>query len=430
MIERDVWGRIIRDFQEWDVDLIRRDINYEIPKVRRALTIIGPRRSGKTFFMFQIVKDLLESVDKRRIIFIDFEDPRLIDADLNDLMTFLEVFYTIYPENTDETCYFFLDEVQCVVGWEKFVRFLLDRDQKVVISGSSSKLLSKEIATSLRGRSVSIRVHPFSFREILKAREVGWSEYPSTSELARIKSMAEFYLFWGGYPEVVLNPTLRREILREILDLTIYKDVVDRWNVENVKALKLILKTIAHSTHLSISKVHKNLKGLRISMGKNTVANYLEYLEDSLTFYRLPALAKSYKRSELLGFKPYLIDNGLLWIMGVEDRGRLFENLVFVELLKAGCTPGEDLFYGKFNDFEVDFIANCLPVQVCYDIHDPNTRERELRALMKACDELDVRKGSIVTWDHEERVNVNGISIEMVPAWKFFLQFGENDFIA
>jgi len=422
MIEKEVWGRIIRDFWEWDVELIRRDVRYDIPKVQRALTIIGPRRAGKTYFMFQIIKDLFDRIDKRKIIFVNFEDPRLINADLNDLMTFLDVFYTIYPENVKETCYFFLDEVQCVENWERFVRFLLDKNQKVVISGSSSKLLSKEIATHLRGRSIPIKIYPFSFKEILKVNGIEVKPYLSSYELAKIKNLAESYLMWGGYPEVVLNPSLRRDILKEIIDLTIYRDVVERWSVENIRALRLILKMLAYSSHLSISKIYRNLKGLGLSVGKNTVANYVEYLEDSLIVYRLQALVKSYKKVELLGFKPYLVDNGILHVLGVEDRGRLLENLVFVELLKRGYTPNEDFFYYTFDGGEVDFVVDKQLIQVCYDISDYDTKVREVRALIRASKDLGYKECLIITWDQEETITVDNLTIKVVPVWKWCIE--------
>jgi len=421
MIEREIWGRIVRDFWEWDVELIRRDVRYEIPKVQRALVVIGPRRAGKTYFMFQIIKDLLNRIDKRKIIFVNFEDPRLIDADLNDLMSFLDVFYTIYPENVKETCYFFLDEVQCVKNWERFVRFLLDKNQKVILSGSSSKLLSREIATHLRGRSISIKIYPFSFREILKANGIEVGPYLSSYELAKVKNLAESYLMWGGYPEVVLNPSLRREILKEILDLTIYRDIVERWRVENIRALRLIIKMLAYSTHLSISKIYRNLKGLGLNIGKNTIANYIEYLEDSLIVYRLQALVKSYKKAEILGFKPYLVDNGILHVLGVEDRGRLLENLVFVELLKKGYVPNEDIFYYTFEGGEVDFVVDRQLIQVCYDVNDYDTRTREVRALVKASKNLNYKDCLIITWDQEETIVVNGLVIKVVPIWKWCL---------
>ncbi|ACS91060.1 ATP-binding protein [Thermococcus sibiricus] len=427
MISKEVWARIIRDYLEWDVKLVERNINYSIPKVQRALVIIGPRRAGKTYFMFQIIKELLkQGVRKEETIYINLEDPRIIDTTLDDLLGLLDVYYSQFPENVKGHNYFFLDEIQTVKNWEKFVRFLLDKNQRVIVSGSSSRLLSKEIATELRGRSVPIRVYPFSFREILVSHGIKVDRFYSTYEEAKIKKLLRQYLLWGGYPEVVLDFSLRREILREIIDLMIYKDIVERWGIVNIKALKLLFRMLAFSTHLSISKAYKNLKGIGINVGKTTVANYLEFLEDSLVFYPLRALIKSYKLQELYGFKPYLVDNGLLTSLGVQDEGRLLENLVFTELLKFDLEPNRDVFYYRTRDGkEVDFVILekgriKQAIQVTYELNESNY-EREISALVGASKELNCRDLLLITWDQEETIKKKGKEIKVMPLWKWLL---------
>ena len=429
MISKETWGKIIRDYLEWDVELIERDITYTLPKIQRALVIIGPRRAGKTYFMFQILKELLKhGIRKDETLYVNLEDPRVIGTTLDDLPNLLDVYYSQFPENAKKRSYFFLDEVQTVDNWEKFVRYLLDKNQRVVISGSSSRLLSKEIATELRGRSISLKVYPFSFKEILKSRNIKPAPFYSTYEEAKIKKLLREYLLWGGYPEVVLDFSLRREILREIIDLTIYKDIIERWGIVNIKALKLLFKMLAFSTHLSISKAYKNLKGIGINVGKTTVANYLEFLEDSLVFYPLRALIKSYKLQELYGFKPYLVDNGLLAILGVQDEGRLLENLVFTELLKSGLEPNRDVFYYRTRDGkEVDFVilekgAVKQAIQVTYELNESNY-EREISALIGASKDLKCRDLLLITWDQEELIKKKGKEIKVISLWKWLLSF-------
>ncbi|MCD6188785.1 MAG: ATP-binding protein [Thermococcus sp.] len=429
MISKETWGKIIRDYLEWDVELIERDIPYTLPRVQRALVIIGPRRAGKTYFMFQILKELLKhGIRKDEALYINLEDPRVIGTTLEDLLNFLDVYYSQFPENAKKRNYFFLDEVQTVDNWEKFVRYLLDKNQRVVISGSSSRLLSKEIATELRGRSISLKVYPFSFKEILKSKNIKPAPFYSTYEEAKIKKLLREYLLWGGYPEVVLDFSLRREILREIIDLTIYKDIIERWGIVNIKALKLLFKMLAFSTHLSISKAYKNLKGIGINVGKTTVANYLEFLEDSLVFYPLRALIKSYKLQELYGFKPYLVDNGLLAILGVQDEGRLLENLVFTELLKSGLEPNRNVLYYRTRDGkEVDFVILeegmvKQAIQVTYELNESNY-EREISALIGASKDLKCRDLVLITWDQEETIKTKGKEIKVMPLWKWLLSF-------
>ncbi len=417
MIDESVWIRIIKDYSELEISLIKRDIRYEIPRVQRALSIIGSRRSGKTYLMFQITRD----IDMDRTLYVNFEDPRLVGIENRDLMKMLDIYYSIYPENAKKTCFFFLDELQNIHGWERFVRYLLDRNQKVVLSGSSSKLLSKEIATELRGRTITIKVYPFTFREILVANKLETTDYLSTYEEAKIKNLSRGYLEWGGYPEVILNPSLRREILREILNLTIYRDIVERWKILNLKVLRLIMKMLAYSPHLSISKIYNNLKGLGVGVGKTTVANYLEYLEESMVFHKLYIYMKSYKKQELLGFKSYLVDNGLLKIQGVEDKSRLLENLVFTELLKKGYEPNNSIFYYKTRDNkEIDFLlkdGNKLNLlEVTYDLDNEH-----ISRLFDAMGELKIKKGIIVTWDTMDIIRKGNMEVNVIPLWRWLI---------
>ena len=417
MIPESIWGKIIKDYIEWDVNLIKREIKYEIPTIQRALSIIGPRRAGKTYFMFQISKD----IGKNQSIYVNFEDPRLVGANIEDLMKFLDVFYSIYPENVKKTNYFLLDEIQAIPDWERFVRYLLDKNQKVILSGSSSKMLSKEISTLLRGRAIVTDVYPFSFKEVLKANGIKIEKYLSTYEESKIKNIVRDYLIWGSYPEVILNPSLRKEILREILNLTIYRDIVERWKILNIKAMKMIIKMVAHSIHLSISKIYNNLKGLGIGIGKATVSNYLEYLEDSMIFYKIHPYVKSYKKREMLGFKSYLVDNGLLTIQGIEDKSILLENMVFTELLKRGYKPNENLFYyltrkGEEIDFLIKEGEKIDLIEVSYELDG-----KHIKRLGNAMNEIGIKEGIIITWDYEDEIKMNGKMIKAVPLWKWLL---------
>ena len=418
MIERETWAEIILDYRSLRFEGIKRELEIKVPNTQMALAIIGPRRVGKTYFMHQIIEELRsEGAPEESIAYVNLEDPRLVGASLEDLMTLLEVL----REMGGEKIHIFLDEVQVVEGWERFVRYLIDTGHMVFVSGSSSKLLSKEIATQLRGRSIAVRVFPFSFREVLMAKRFPLKRYLSSSEKARLRILLEEYLEWGGYPEVVLNPHLRIEILKGILDLAIYRDIVERWEVRNVSALRLLLKILARSSHLTLTKAYSIIKSLGISMGKGTLSDYVEYLDDAFILHRLPPYVKSYKKAELLGFKPYLIDNGLLRIMGVKDKGRLLENLVMVELLRRGFKPGEDLFYLAGDRWEVDFLAGDELIQVSYELHSLN-RERELGALWKAGKKIDAEKLTVITFADKESVEQDGKRIEVMPLSEWLLR--------
>ena len=417
MIERETWAEVILDYRSLPFDGVEREIDVRIPNTKMAVAIIGPRRAGKTYLMRQIIEKLKsEGVLEKNIAYVNLEDPRLVGASLEDLMIMLEVL----REMGGEKLYLFLDEVQVVEGWERFVRYLLDTGHRVFVSGSSAKLLSKEIATQLRGRSIAVRVFPFSFREFLKAREFSVGQYLSSEEKARIRALLGEYLEGGGYPEVVLNPHMRMEVLKGILDLAIYRDIVERWEVRNISALRLLLKILARSSHLTLTKAYSTMKSLGISVGKGTLADYLDYLSDAFILHRLPPYVKSYKKAELLGFKPYLIDNGLLRINGVKDRGRLLENLVMIELLRRGFEPGENLFYVPGDGWEVDFLAEDELIQVSYELH-PLNRERELKALINATRRIEAKKLTVITFANKGKLKVDGKDVEVVPLHEWLL---------
>ncbi len=418
MIERATWEEVISDCLELRVEYIKREVEVKFPK-SRALAIVGPRRAGKTFFLFQLWDEF--DPKRRKSLYVNFEDPRLVGATANDLMEMMRVYYSLASVPKGEKLIFLLDEVQAVDGWERFIRYLLDMGHRVILTGSSSKLLSKEVATILRGRVITVNLYPFSLSEVLRVRGLE-KVLPGLETRGKLLGVIRECLEWGSYPEVMFQPELRREILREILDVTIYRDVVERWRVDNLKALRFLFKLLAKSSPTSVTKLHSTMKSLGIAVGKPTLANYLEYLSDALVVFPLRAYVKSEKKKELLGFKPYFVDNGLLKVLGVSDRGKLLENLVFTELLKRGFEPNEDVFFyvtGKGR--EVDFI---IPdeelIQVSWEFHSENI-ERELLALVEASSETETEKLTVVTWERypKEELEVGGRVVRVVPIEKW-----------
>jgi len=421
--------KIIKDFQEFELpNMVERDIEVaEIP-IKRVISIIGPRRTGKTFFMFQTIKKLLErKIEKDRVLYINFESDLLVNCDTGDLRNMIEIFYEIYPENKNQKVYLFLDEIQNVYGWEKFMRSVIDSENiQVFISGSSSKLLSKEIATSMRGRTLPYYIYPFSFKEFLKARNFKVEKYLSSSQKAKLLNFFEKYIK-GSYPEVIFFETEKEKILNEILNVTIYRDVIERFKVKNVKVLKLLFKSLTLSIYFSVHKFYNYLKSLGIKVSKNTIYNYMEYFSDSLILHTLRKYSRSYKEIEQTIPKIYFVDNGLLIINGVYNLSRFMENVTFLELVRRGFTPNNKLFYFSVNDKEVDFIIiNGIRVkqlmQVCYDIEDYNTKERELNALIKASKELRCNNMIVLTWNYENIEKCKNKKIVFKPLWKWLLK--------
>jgi len=427
MIKRDIWVKIIKDFYEFKLpNMVERDIRISELPIKRAVSIIGPRRAGKTYLMFQVMKTLLnKNVERSRVLYINIESDLLIGCELSDLRNMLELYYEIYPENKNKKVYLFLDEIQIVPDWEKFVRAVMDSENiQVYVSGSSSKLLSKEIATGLRGRTITYHVYPFSFREFLKAKSFKVEKYLSSSQKALLLNLLDKFLK-GSYPEAVFFEEEKEKILREIIDVTIYRDVVERFKVKNIKVLKLLLKNLIASTYFSVNGFYNYLKSLGIKVSKNTLYSYIDNFSDAMVLFTLRRYSESYKKKEQTIPKPYFVDNGLLVVNGIESKSRLMENAVFLELIRRGFTTENNLFY--FNSQkEVDFVLRdgrrvVRLIQVCYDIDDFNTKERELSAMVKAGEELKCSDMIVVTYDYENMEEYKGWEIKFVPMWKWLM---------
>ncbi len=429
MIAKNVWGEIVKDFQERNIpEIIEREAEYPTgTPLKRAVVFVGPRRCGKTYSMFQLMKKLLKvGVQKKNMLYVNFEDSRLSGAKLDDLNGLLEAFFEIYPENKTRKSYFFLDEIQTIERWEMFARRLIDSENvQLFITGSSSKLMSKEIATSMRGRSLTYRVFPFSFREFLSANGIKYGKYLSGAEKAKLLNRLREYMEYGGYPETIVYKEERERILSEIMDVTIYRDIVERYKVKNPKILRVFFAALFNSKEFSVHKFFNFLKSQGMKISKNSLYNYLEYFRDSLIVYPLRKFSYSYKEAESSIPKIYFVDNGLLRLQGIRENGRLMENLVFTELERKW---GNRIFYYKSLDGkEVDFLIKegakiRQLIQACYDISDFNTKERELGALLKASEELKCKNLLVITWDYEGSEKKGGKKIVYVPLWKWLLE--------
>jgi len=427
MISKTLWGNIIKDFQKRRYrDIVQRDIHYplDIP-LDRAVVLSGPRRSGKTYLMYIGIKELLaRKEDENSILYVNFEDSRLVGAASQDLNTLLEVFFEIYPDRNKKT-WVFLDEIQVIPDWERFVRTLVDMENvNVFVTGSSSRLMSKEIATSMRGRSLTYNVYPFSFAEVLKAGKLEYEEYLSSAQMGEIIQKLEDYVRYGGFPETVRYREEWDRILSEIVDVTIFRDIVERYDVKNIKMLKLFLNAIFNSKEFSIHKFYNFLKSQGHKVSKNTLYTYFGYFEDSFIVFPLKRFSYSYKNIESSISKIYLVDNGLLSLQGIQDYGRLIENIVFIELKRR--SKGDLFYYKSTSGREIDFIIKegkkvSELIQVCYTLDNFVTKERELKALLQGSEELKCDNLLIITWDYEAVEIVSGKNVRYVSLCKWLL---------
>ena len=430
-MEKRIFEEIILDFQERKLpELIEREILIPT-NLNKTITITGVRRAGKTFLMFQIIKKLLNKIEKNRIVYINFEDERLFPLDYKDLDKIIDIYYQLFPQNIDKKVYFFFDELQNIENWEIFIRRISDtKNVQIFISGSSSKLLSKEISTTLRGRTITYQLYPFSFREFLKFKNVKYTG--SSGSKAIVKNLLRKYLGLGGYPEIVdKNGLIRRKITQEYLDVLIYRDLMERYKIRNLKVLKLFIKTILqnYSKYFSVNKFYNFFVGQGISVSRNTLYEFTDYIEDAYFSFFLPKYEISLKKQEISPKKVYCVDLGFVDLIQSEiykNYGRRAENVVFLELKRRiELNPKQNIFYYN-NKSEVDFIIKegfkiKQAIQVCWDTSDLETKEREIKGLVKAMKEFKLKEGLIITESSEKEEIIENKKIIYKPLWKWLL---------
>lgn len=437
-MDKELLKQIIVEWQEFSFPkLITRD--YKIPlDSNKIVTITGPRRSGKTSLIFILIQELLKkSIKRDQIIFINFDDPRLIPFDASGIENLLESYRELYPKNMDKTNYIFFDEIQNVINWESAIRRLYDTQKfKIFLTGSSSKMLGKEIATNLRGRTINYEILPFSFKEILRAKGIELDKNTIYSKKRfEIINILNTYFEYGGFPEIVLekNDELKIRILREYLETTFLKDLVERYNIKNQKLMRELIRYLATniSTDFSINSFFKWVKQI-YPITKRTLINYVEYLEDINLFFLIKKYSPSIKQQILAPRKNYIVDIGFRNIYGFRfsnNTGRVLENTIFLELKQKKIrNPLMELLYWRnHKKHEVDFVIKKennieLLIQVCTDLSDFKTKEREIKALVEASNELDCNNVFIITLDYDGEEKVGNKKIVYIPAWKWLIE--------
>ena len=389
-------------------DINQRNISF--PSVEnKIISLIGMRRTGKTYYLYQKINELLQKKVKiEQILYINFEDERLSNISKHELGELLDEFYSLYPENYKKKIYIFLDEIQNVDDWGQVVRRFFDKkNTNMAITGSSAKLLSKEIATSLRGRCYSIEVWPYSFAEFLKNSEL----YPKSRTfgkvtLNRLKKCLQDFLLRGGFPEVsvaAINEHYR--ILQDYVEVVTYRDIVERHNVTNISLLKYVIKFLVKNTatRFSINKMYNDLKSQGFQIGRSTLYDYISYIEDSYLCFFVSLYSESLRKSQVNEKKIYVIDTGVAcsYMFGFsENYGRLFETLVYIELRRREYNV---FYYFTKDRYEIDFLVETperkrILYQVVWDVSDKKTLEREQRALNMAKQELNI-EGFLITPD-------------------------------
>jgi hypothetical protein len=275
-MNKETLKHILTDFHSTPLpDIFDRALRLPLD-LKKIITLSGIRRSGKTSLLFLTIRRLLEEgIEKQRIVYLNFEDDRLFPVHLSDMDLILRAYNELYPDNIDKTKYLFLDEIHQVDNWEKYIRRIYDTERvRIYLTGSSSRMLSRDIATALRGRGIHYEVFPLGFKELLDFKKIEYRPYSTESE-ARVQNALNEYLLWGGFPEVVKteDTQIRRKILEEYADLILYKDLIEQYGIKNQFLLKYLLKhfMVNAATLVSANKLFQDLKSQGVSLSKNSL---------------------------------------------------------------------------------------------------------------------------------------------------------------
>ncbi len=405
----------------------------------KANVVVGMRRSGKTYLLFQEMQRLIaQGIDRRNLLYVNFEDDRLMPLQVGDLDRLLESFYRQSPDARIHGAYLFLDEVQSIEGWSRFARRVLDTEKtRLFVTGSSAKMLSTEVATEFRGRGLTVEMFPFSFKESLHhaGAEVP-KRLPSAPLRSRLEAQLLNYLQAGGFPEVQrCDEQTRVALLQDYVELVVARDVVERHAISNVHATRTFAKTLVQSTgrRISVNKIYNDFRSRGLSVSKDTLHALFDHFVDAYLISGVPIFSRSLRVRETNPRKIYAIDPGLAWALshiGTSDLGVRLETAVYLELRRRRprARDGSISYYVTQAGFEVDFVVGDPDdenagelIQVCADLSESETRSRELRALTAAMKELGLSQARLISLFENERVETDAGVIQVTPAWLWFL---------
>ncbi|MBT1161013.1 ATP-binding protein [Bifidobacterium sp. SO1] len=446
---------IIREWKESGVpEVFPRDLDLgEAPAPQRGnlvRTIIGVRRCGKTYRLFQEMRNILDSgVSPDRLLYFNFEDERLKPFASDLLQDVLDSYFELYPHARAEGVYLFFDEIQEVPDWGMFLRRLVDTlNATIYVTGSSSKMLSREVATEFRGRALPRELFPMSFSEYMRFHGKDVGSVPvddkgrasfTADEIAHLRHGVDDYLERGGFIAVQeLGVSDSVALLQEYANRTLSNDVIDRYDVRNpVAASAFLSQAIATSgRELSINKMTNLLtsRGLRVSRG--SLASLLDYYEEAYLLFSVHEFSRALAENSRSVAKVYVIDQGMFSAFSraaTQERGQRLETAVFLKLrrdtgISRKGTISRLLFQEGSNRHEIDFVVGDAVmmnayhlIQVCLNMEDDKTRRREVSALQAAMRRFDLRSGTIVTLDRDETIAVPEGEINVVPAWRWLL---------
>jgi uncharacterized protein len=416
MIDKNTIFRIFEESKEkFSIKIIKRNKFKELSKYinyKEILVITGVRRSGKTYSMYYLMQNLTKKINKNNILYLNFEDERFTFLEVFDLEKILEYYYEF--SKTKGKLYLFLDEIQNVPMWEKWVSRIYEK-HKCIISGSNSNLLSSEISSAITGRYKEIHFYPITFKEFIDKN----LSINKTEDIGIIKSKLNEYIKKGGFPESLLfNKT---DLLQEYYKTILLKDVIKRYNIKYKDLIEKLAVFIAsnYSKPISLYSLTK-----QYAAGINTIKNYLNYLEKSFLFISLNKFSYSIKKQQYAPLKYYGVDVALLESINFKitnNIGRKIENIVLIELLNNN----KSIFYHK-EKFECDFLIKeglniTKAIQVTYELNEDN-KKKEINGLLEALKSYKLDSGLILTYEQEDELIIDNKKILINPVWKWLLE--------
>ena len=418
MMDKQVLRQVLADNQ---IEIPRYEVNarnFQFEEYGNYV-FVGIRRAGKSFLLYQRMQQLLKhGVQWDEMLYVNFEDERLVDMKLDDLNLLLEVHHEMYAKKP----ILFLDEIQNIDGWDKFARRLADTKHQVYITGSNAKMLSSDIQTTLGGRYLTVDVYPYDFDEFMAANGVVVTDntmYGTESKALVMRLFDDFYHF-GGFPE---GATLRvkRDYLTSVYQKIYLGDIATRNKIDNLFALRILFKKLAESVKqpISYTRIANIVSSTGAKLGTQTIINYIEYAKDAWLLSSIQNIAGKLVDKETSP-KYYFTDNGILNLFLLDAATSLLENLVAMTLLRSYGREDAVFFYNR--GVEVDFYIPeiSVAIQVCYNLSMADgTFDREVDGLVKFAKVLDCDRLLIVTRDEERLIESGGRRIEVVPVWRW-----------
>lgn len=431
MGKKELIKQLIVTFQKaLPFEVIERELSLPVDS-GKIVTVPGVRRCGKSSLFLLAINRLLDSgVKKERILFLNFDDERF-HFNAENLDEILQSYRELYPDIPLKDAYLFFDEIQMADDWQPFIRRVYEQECKnIFITGSNSRMLSSELSTSLRGRTLQYEEFPLSFNEYCRFSGIDTNYYDIANQARIVNGFKEFMRI-GAFPEVALSAEIYRDrILQEYFFVMLYKDLVERYEIKNPSPVRYFIKRVLAnlSKPTSINRIYNELKSQGISIGKNTLYDLIEQTESIYLFFPLPKYDLSLVKENSGDKKYYCIDTGLRSVLLnplSEDNGKLLENMVYL-FLRRNILMQNVLYYYKGKK-ECDFVLAenhqvMSLIQVTWSINDPDTRKREVEGLLEAASVTGCRDLVIVTMEGEAEIKESDYTIRVIPAWKWMLQ--------